>query len=160
MKFNINSLRSASKYTTLSIESINESFRYSSSKGKVAFLCHSHRDRDLIVGLQQKLKENGINLYVDWQDSNMPEKTNRITAEKLQQKIKEADYFLFLATKNSKESRWCPWEIGYADSVKNRSKILIIPTEGDSDAWDGNEYLQLYEEIDKSSFNNSYQSLW
>lgn len=56
-------------------------------------------------------------------------------------------FFLFLATPNSMKSRWCPWEIGYADGTKANDNILIIPTE-DSAGWYGNEYLGLYRKID------------
>lgn len=48
----------------------------------------------------------------------MPERPNKETAQRIQGKIREIDYFLFLATENSGASRWCPWEIGYADSQK------------------------------------------
>ena len=61
------------------------------------------------------------------------------------------DWFLFLATSNSIQSRWCPWEIGFADSVKSYEKILIIPTEDDYGNWYGNEYLQLYKKVDEGS---------
>ncbi len=80
----------------------------------------------------------------------MPENTNRDTAVKIQQKIQEADYFFFLATPNSVKSRWCPWEIGYADGVKKYESIFIIPTQDRNGYYYGNEYLQLYQKIDKS----------
>ena len=78
----------------------------------------------------------------------MPEKPTRETAIKIQQKIKELDWFLFLATPNSVSSKWCPWEIGFADNAKPHSSILIIPTTDRAGGWYGNEYLQLYRRID------------
>ena len=57
------------------------------------------------------------------------------------------DVFLFLATSRSIVSRWCPWEIGYADHAKSMRKVLIVPTE-ESGKWYGNEYLQLYPKLD------------
>ena len=77
----------------------------------------------------------------------MPDKPNRETATKIQQKIKELHYFLFLATANSVASRWCPWEIGYADGQKPLSPILVVPTT-DGSSTHGNEYLQLYRRVD------------
>lgn len=118
-----------------------------SQKKKTAFLCHSHTDRSLALGLQVLMNEAGWDVYIDWQDNDMPSTPNKETAEKIKLKIKTLDLFLFLATQNSTASRWCPWEIGYADSVKGHDNLLIIPTEDDYGRWHGNEYLQLYKRI-------------
>ena len=118
---------------------------------QTAFLCHSHRDKDLATGLQNILKENGWNLYIDWQDNEMPETPDKNTANKIKRKIDTTKWFLFLATPNSMNSRWCPWEIGYADSVKNHENIVIVPTEDDNGRFYGNEYLQLYSKLTDAS---------
>jgi hypothetical protein len=116
---------------------------------KTAFLCHSHRDHELAKGLVAALAQQGISLYVDWADDSMPSTPNRTTAEKIQDKIASCDRFLFLATRSSMESKWCPWEIGYADGKGPKSKIVIIPT-SDASGSHGNEYLQLYRRLDGS----------
>lgn len=113
-----------------------------------AFLCHSHKDRDLVQGLVNLLAEDGWNIYVDWADDEMPDRPTRETAARIQAKISESKFLLFLATANSMTSRWCPWEIGYANGVKAIDQILIIPTTDNSGKWHGNEYLQLYRKID------------
>jgi hypothetical protein len=114
---------------------------------QTAFLCHSHRDGKLAEGLQRLLVEQGWNVYIDWQDSAMPPEPDRETAERIRRKIRERGWFLFLATPNSTGSRWCPWEIGYADSTKPHNQILLVCTSDNSGNWYGNEYLQLYREI-------------
>ena len=122
------------------------------SKNKqTAFLCHSHKDEDLAKGLQTLLAEDGWDIYIDWQDNTLPQEPNKETASKIKNKIIETNWFLFLATNNSTSSRWCPWEIGYADAVKQNSNILIVPTTDQSGHWYGNEYLQLYRKIDVGS---------
>jgi hypothetical protein len=128
-------------------DSLNESKRIMASVGtiKSAFLCHSHKDETLVKGLIAYFKESGIDLYIDWKDHSMPETPNGTTAKKIQDAIKARPQFLFLATANSKASRWCPWEIGYADS--SIRKIFIIPTTDGAGTY-GNEYLQLYSHID------------
>lgn len=123
---------------------------------KTAFLCHSHRDDKLAEGLQALLAEQGVALYIDWKDASMPPVTNRETASRIQDHIKTCDWFLFLATANSMTSRWCPWELGYADGQKHSDRIAIVPT-SDSTATHGNEYMQLYRRVDASS---SGQLLW
>jgi len=110
---------------------------------RTAFLCHSHSDAALVKGLVQILKEQGWNIYVDWMDSTMPPKPNRTTANNIKNRIIQTEWFLFLATANSMSSRWCPWEIGYADGKKPIEKIVIIPTSS-GQTNHGNEYLDLY----------------
>lgn len=118
---------------------------------ETAFLCHSHHDVHLVNGAVTLLQEHGWNIYVDWADETMPETPNAETAAKIKAKIVELNYFLFLATPNSMASRWCPWEIGYADGKKPIDKIFIIPTTDQSGKWYGSEYLQLYRHIDVTS---------
>lgn len=152
MAIKIRNLRSAATRSgrVVVAKSLNEAL---SLHKQTAFLCHSHKDYELAKGLQIMLKENGWDLYIDWEDNEMPAAPNEDTAKKIKSKIKITDWFLFLATGNSTSSRWCPWEIGYADAVKNYEKILIIPTEDDYGNWYGNEYLQLYRKIDEGSNN-------
>jgi hypothetical protein len=150
MPISINDLRSAAgrAYRAVVAKSLNEAF---AMRIQTAFLCHSHRDEELAKGLQVLLLEEGWQLYIDWQDNEMPDQPNKTTANKIKQKIKELDWFLFLATPNSKSSKWCPWEIGFADSEKSHDRIVIVPTTDASGNWYGNEYLQLYKQITTAS---------
>lgn len=116
---------------------------------KTAFLCHSHKDEELVKGLVVLFEELGVTLYIDWQDITMPEKPNAETAKKIQSRIIQSDVFLFLATGNSKASRWCPWEIGFADSSKKN--IYIVPTSDGYSSY-GNEYLDLYPHINNGIY--------
>jgi hypothetical protein len=116
---------------------------------QTGFLCHSHADAELAKGITKILNENGWSIYVDWEDTAMPDKPTRETANRIQKKIVELTWFLFLATQNSMTSRWCPWEIGYADGKKQLNRIIIIPTMDNSGAFHGNEYLQLYRSLDE-----------
>jgi hypothetical protein len=118
---------------------------------KAAFLCHSHSDKKLVEGLLVLLSESGLEIYVDWADATMPVSPTKQTALKIQTAIREADLFLFLATHASVNSRWCPWEIGFADGVKKSAQLIVIPTQDRSGTWHGSEYLQLYRRVDLSS---------
>lgn len=112
-----------------------------------AFLCHSHLDRELALGLQSLLHEQGWDVYIDWQDVLMRDTPDRRTADRIQDQIKSSAWFLYLATSNSAASRWCPWEIGFADGHKATDKIVIVATTDSSGRHHGNEYLQLYQQI-------------
>ncbi len=114
---------------------------------QTAFLSHSHKDSRLAKSLQAFLNAQGWEVYIDWEDTSMPDSPTRETAEKIQFKIRDLDWFLFLGTQNSMKSRWCPWEIGYADGVKSVDTILVIATSDDSGTY-GSEYMQLYRHID------------
>lgn len=150
MAIDINRLRASQfKNVRTFATSINEA---KSRYIKTAFLCHSHLDRDLVNGVQQTLQDAGITLYVDWQDASMPDSPNRVTAEKIQAKIIQADVFLYLATPNAGRSRWCPWEIGFADGKKSNEKIIVIPVK-DGNFTYGAEYLELYRRLDVDSMN-------
>jgi len=92
------------------------------------------------------LAENGWGVYLDWKDTALPAEPDQATASAIRNKIDRLEWFIFLATPNSVASRWCPWEIGYADRAKSPDKIILIRT-ADSGNWYGNEYLGLYREI-------------
>jgi hypothetical protein len=111
------------------------------------FLSHSHRDRTLALGLKNKLKQQAVDLYIDWEDTAMPDRPSRETAEAIQKRIVGCDIFLLLATQNSLSSRWCPWEMGYADGKKPLDRIVIVPTTDDKGNYHGNEYLELYPQL-------------
>jgi hypothetical protein len=147
MAIRIDALRAAAdRQTTVLAKSLNEARILGA---KTAFLCHSHHDAILARGLVQLLSDAGWRVYIDWQDAQMPESPNQETAQRIKQKIVDLEYFLFLATPKSMSSRWCPWEIGYADGKKQLDRILIVPTE-DGTQTHGNEYLQLYRRVDLS----------
>lgn len=150
MALSINDLKAASRRMQKRVVA-NSLFDAQSKNKQTAFLCHSHKDNDLAEGLQTLLAEDGWDVYIDWQDNEMPETPNKETASKIKNKISETDWFLFLATPNSTNSKWCPWEIGYADARKIHEKIIIIPTTDQSGRWYGNEYLQLYRKLDTAS---------
>lgn len=127
-------------------KSLNEANR---TGAPTAFLSHSHKDATLAKGLQTYLGRLGWDVYIDWEDTSMPDRPDRVTADKIRRKIVELDLFLFLATQNSMTSRWCPWELGYADGKKANSSILIVQT-SDSRGTYGNEYLELYRHLDEA----------
>ncbi len=90
--------------------------------------------------------ESGCAIYLDCKDAALPAKPDQATAREIKARIAEDEWFIFLATANSIASRWCPWEIGYADCRKAHDKIIILDTK-EGGNWYGNEYLQLYSQI-------------
>lgn len=111
------------------------------------FLSHSHSDKELVLGIINILGSQGMSVYVDWQDDDLPRVTGRETAEKLKKQIKRSDLFMLLATRNALSSKWVPWELGLADELKGYARTLIIPVADPSGNFDGVEYLQLYSRV-------------
>ncbi len=116
------------------------------SSQQTAFLCHSHKDNKLALGLQGWLKSQGWDVYIDWQDESMQHSPNKQTAKNIQNHIETRDWFLYLATQNSSNSKWCPWEIGYADGIGKTTDIIVVPTSFGYDSY-GQEYLDLYRSV-------------
>ena len=146
MPISLDELRRAQPRFRKSSRTLTEAKRL---RQRTAFLCHSHRDRELVEGFVTLLSEAGCDAYVDWADTEMPQSPNRVTAQRIKDKIAETDSFLFLATPNSVASRWCPWEIGYADARRGIDRVFVVPTEGNGTVY-GNEYLDLYRRIDRA----------
>ena len=117
------------------------------------FLSHSHNDATIVSGLIKYLSTFEIDVYVDWQDTSMPSTTNRETAQRIKEKIKELDLFWVLGTKKALLSKWVPWEIGVADVIKSE-QIYIIPINDYNGLFYGNEYLQLYKRLEIATDNN------
>ncbi len=129
-------------------KSLNEAKR---ANLRTVFLSHSHKDATYAEGLAAVLLEAGLEAYIDWQDSSMPGTPNHQTASTIKLRIQRADLFMFLATPSSTVSRWCPWEIGYADGVKAIEDMIVVQTADSSGRHYGSEYLGLYRSLDVST---------
>jgi hypothetical protein len=126
--------------------------RNSSSFKAQVFLSHSHVDvkdlsKDEVIALIRILIALSYDVYIDWLDPDMPPETNEETANRLKGKIDECDRFLLVATTNAVNSRWVPWELGYADKSKSIDNIAVIPIADSSGKWEGAEYLRLYRQV-------------
>lgn len=138
----------ASKKTINEQASLRKSATSRSLTGST-FLSHSSKDQDLVVGAIIVLENHGAQVYVDEIDPEMPPYTTEETANLLKSRISQTKRFILLASKNSKESRWVPWELGIADGTKDLSKIALFPSSDSSweQTWAEWEYLGLYQRI-------------
>ncbi len=111
------------------------------------FISHKHTDFEIVSRVKDLLEKCGFIGYVDWEDDLMPPTTSGETAIKIKEKISEAKKFIFIATNQAIESKWCNWEIGYADAFKYINNIAIMPIEQANDSFKGEEYLNIYPSI-------------
>ncbi len=141
--------RSFSKSVT---DSLNEWVNESKANKVTIFLSHKHDEDEELDAAITLLKNLGVEIYVDWQDDEMPKNTNGYTARMIKKKIRENDKFILLATEAAVASKWCNWELGYGDSQKYKKHLAIFPIRNSFDPnFSGNEYLAIYPSIEKES---------
>jgi hypothetical protein len=126
------------------------------------FLSHSSQDGDLLLGAIALLEGHGATVYVDKKDPTLPPYTSKETAAGLKSRISQSRKFVLLASKNSKESRWVPWELGIADISKGFGRVAVLPTldERWETAWTNWEYLGLYDRIVWGDLENEPSPVW
>lgn len=109
------------------------------------FLSHSYDNIELVLGTRVYLLEQGFSVYVDWIDDPQLDraKVSVKTANILRNRMIMCKCLIFLATKESLDSKWTPWELGYMDGKKN--KVAILPALADyNNSYSGQEYLEIY----------------
>lgn len=126
------------------------------------FLSHSSKDEELVTGAVRILENHGASVYLDKIDPDLPPYTNKKTAAKLKQRINQTRKFVLLASKNSKESRWVPWELGVADGYKDIRNIALFPAVDApyETSWTSWEYLGLYDRIVWGELEGHDKSVW
>ena len=134
-------------------ESVNARRRNAYIDEVTVFLSHNHRDKDVLDNVIGELKSLGVNVYVDWNDENIPYVTSGETARRIKEKIRNCKKFILVATEAAIASKWCNWELGYGDAYKYKDHIAIMPIKESRDRiFTGSEYLQIYPII-----TNEYQ---
>jgi hypothetical protein len=115
------------------------------------YLAHCHMDGEAVKGLRILLGDlSPIKLFLDFDESEAPRVTGRESADKVKATIASLDYFLILGTDNALTTRWVPWEVGVAESVKPLDHILFMPVADVSGQFRSTDYLQLYQTIERS----------
>jgi len=128
----------------------------SSSRDKtkpMIFLSHKHDEFAILQDVVAFLNAEGVVIYVDWMDEDMPAYTNAKTALRLKEKIKVSDKFILVATPNAINSKWCNWELGLGDAAKYIKHIALFPINRTTQNFSGAEYLRIYPHIEYESGN-------
>ena len=106
------------------------------------FLSHSYRDKDKLIELKNSLNALGLNVYMDWvndKDELPRDLTCAETAKVITERIKASKAILYVHTNASLDSKWTPWEMGYAYAL-NKPILVYRPEPTEKEP----EYLQLY----------------
>lgn len=122
------------------------------------FLSHKHDEFSIMQDVIAFLKNEGVDVYVDWMDPAMPSYTNAETAHKLKEKIKASDKFILVATQDAINSKWCNWELGLGDAAKYIKNIALLPINKSNQSFRGYEYLSIYPYIDFEDGSGKYNN--
>jgi hypothetical protein len=162
MFFTADSLREKVRFRHIYNDKLNENLARKSSDSKrlTVFLSHSHSDlvamgSDMIEVVKKLFGDLDIEVYIDAFDPDLPRVTSGDTANLLKTKIQSSEIFVLVATQNAVNSKWVPWELGFADSTKGLGKIAILPIADKDGRWTGSEYLQIYHQIRPSASGNN-----
>jgi len=153
----LNYRRSTRLFSADDIVNLNESHLRDKSRPMI-FLSHKHNEQDILQGVIAFLKKEGVDVYVDWMDKNMPAYTNAQTALELKKKIKVADKFILVATPDAINSKWCNWELGLGDAEKYIDDIAIFPINRTYQSFTGSEYLRIYPRIEYRDGTTKYRN--
>ncbi|MCX6216627.1 toll/interleukin-1 receptor domain-containing protein [Spirosoma sp.] len=134
---------------------LNESSTRIKTKPMV-FLSHKHEELVILQDTIAFLNTEGVDIYVDWMDEEMPAYTNANTALRLKEKIKIANKFVLVATPNAIRSKWCNWELGLGDAAKYIENIALFPINRTHLSFSNAEYLKIYPYIEYENGNGKY----
>jgi hypothetical protein len=138
--------------------SVNESLSSSTQFDKQIFLSYRRKDSNYVKPIVEILKNLGANVYIDYLDDSLPEKPNTETAAILRDRIQKSDKFILMATPNSSDSKWIPWELGLGDGFVNYENVAILPITQYSNSWTEQEYYSIYGYIEKANSTNNLRS--
>lgn len=156
----LNSIAKENNITKYSQESIlleNRNFFYESgnslyTRSYDVFLSHSYLDKVQVLSLVKLFNNHHFSVYVDWIEDKQLDRNNvnEKTADLLRNRMKQSRCLSYLTTKNITNSKWCPWELGYFDGLK-QSKCCILPVMEYGSKFNGQEYLGLYPYLEYAS---------
>ena len=133
---------------------LNESIAVKRSWDKTVFLSYRHQDRQWVDPIVRLLKGLGVAVYIDYLDQTLEEQTNDQVAQTLRKRISGSSKFIAMATPNSGQSRWMPWELGLGDRIINYGNVAILPLTENASTWHDQENGKIYGRIEKTNFGN------
>lgn len=141
----LNELASKNKKFNPETIVVNESFENIKNGDEYdIFLSYSYSDKRFALIIYALLIECGFSVYIDLKDDSLNRnKVNGKTAKRLAKIMNESRSLIYVHTPSAKESRWCPWELGYM-SGKRKFRCVVIPLINDNEEFSSQEYLDLY----------------
>lgn len=104
-------------------KSLNEQKNFASKSKPCIFLSHRSLDKDMVEEIGNYIINAGIDIYLDKYDEEL-QRADKINDDKritecIQKGISKSTHLMCLLSKNTVDSWWVPYEIGYADNSGN-----------------------------------------
>lgn len=103
------------------------------------FISHQKKDSSVAKKIADYLMAAGLDVYFDEYDQNIDRSNPYSVVNAIKVGLKRSTHLLCIISQNSLESKWVPWEIGYAYD----NKILVGLTLRDLSKSFLPEYLQV-----------------
>lgn len=119
------------------------------------FLSHSSRDKELVIGAKKLIEDRGYTVYVDWIDDAELDRAavDRERADHLRRRMRQCESLFYAHTPNAALSRWCPWELGFFDGLRQpERRVFVFPILRAGEPYKGQEYLALYDTVDLANW--------
>ncbi len=138
---------------------IKEALEFNKDEDYDIFLSHSYQDANEILNLKREIENMGFSIYVDWIDDPKLDRNNvsKKTAQRFKEVISSCKCLFYVTSENAINSKWMPWELGYADGNKD-GFVAILPISDekyDIEIYRGQEYLGLYSYITRNRIYGS-----
>lgn len=140
---------------------INESFSFDEAITYDVFLSNKYIDKDVVSGLVAVLRDDfNLRVYVDWEEGLDRSKVDKATAALIRSRLQACKSLWYVASMNSGDSRWMPWEAGYKDGQNGRVAICPVVESHADDVYEGKEYLSLYPYVSRAKTSKGVDTLW
>lgn len=142
-------------------QNLNENLSTRSFLEKKVFLSYRRKDRLYVDNVVRFLKQIGMSVYIDYLDETLEDLTNEKVATSLRERINACSKFILLATPDSGNSKWMPWELGLGDRIVNYKNVTILPLTDNPNVWSDQEYGKIYGRIESNyNFRASSSDDW
>ncbi len=128
-----------------------EATRFDPDQTYDVFLSHSSHDKELVLGVKNRLEGARCTVYVDWIEDRDLDRTavTPENADRLRRRMRNCRSLVYLATDRSLLSKWSMWEIGNFDGMARPIGILPVLEDRDNNEFEGVEFLGLYPTIEQ-----------
>ena len=119
------------------------------------FFSYCYSDLEYALKLVSLLEKTGYRVYIDVKDASLNRNAvNLSTVKRIADIIDRCKCLVYLHTKSSQISKWCPRELGYMSGKKNFRCATILLVD-DNEEFPRQEYLEIYPYLSYESCANS-----
>lgn len=131
------------------------SVRSFNNRKPVVFLSHKSEDKDFVEAIGNYFLNAGIDIYLDKNDYKLQSAVQKEDSKKITEcihaGIAKSDYILCFVSRNTVESWWVPYEIGYGKKAGIEIASLVR-----KDIEDIPDYLKIEKVIENISGINNF----